>query len=43
MKDNTKRFAANPLLSPLDLNVSTDGQDITCLLNPGVFQYDSKT
>ncbi len=43
MKDIAKRFAANPLLSPKDLKASTDGLEITCLLNPGVFQYKGKT
>jgi len=43
MKDIAKRFAENPLLSPADLKASSDGLEITCLLNPGVFQYDGKT
>src|SRR5205085_2092243 len=43
MKDIAKRFAENPLLSPADLKASTDGLEITCLLNPGVFQYQGKT
>lgn len=43
MKDIAKRFAENPLLSPADLNASSDGLEITCLLNPGVFQYYNKT
>jgi predicted GH43/DUF377 family glycosyl hydrolase len=43
MKDIAKRFAENPLLSPADLRASTDGLKITCLLNPGVFQYENKT
>ncbi|MEO5890595.1 MAG: glycoside hydrolase family 130 protein [Ferruginibacter sp.] len=43
MKDIAKRFARNPLLSPADLKPSTDGLEITCLLNPGVFQYQGKT
>jgi predicted GH43/DUF377 family glycosyl hydrolase len=42
MKDIAKRFAENPLLSPSDLQPSTKGLQITCLLNPGVFQYDGK-
>jgi predicted GH43/DUF377 family glycosyl hydrolase len=42
MKDIAKRFAENPLLSPADLTASTDGLRITCLLNPGVFQYENK-
>lgn len=43
MKDIAKRFEQNPLLSPKDLPVSTHGLQITCLLNPGVFQYEGKT
>jgi beta-1,2-mannobiose phosphorylase / 1,2-beta-oligomannan phosphorylase len=43
MKDIAKRFAANPLLSPSDLQPSTVGLEITCLLNPGVFKYADKT
>jgi len=43
MKDIAKRFAENPLLSPADLKASSDGLEITCLLNPGVFQYQGKT
>jgi len=43
MKDIAKRFAANPLLSPADLKASTDGLEITCLLNPGVFRFEGKT
>lgn len=43
MKDIAKRFTENPLLSPKDLPASTDGLEITCLLNPGVFQFKGKT
>jgi len=43
MIDIAKRFASNPLLSPADLKPSTDGLEITCLLNPGVFRYEGKT
>jgi predicted GH43/DUF377 family glycosyl hydrolase len=43
MKDIAKRFAGNPLLSPADLKASIEGLEITCLLNPGVFQYVGKT
>ena len=43
MKDIAKRFAQNPLLSPPDLKASSEGLEITCLLNPGVFQYQGKT
>jgi len=43
MNDIAKRFAANPLLSPKDLEASTEGLEITCLLNPGVFTFENKT
>lgn len=43
MQDIAKRFAANPLLSPASLQASTEGLEITCLLNPGVFQFQNKT
>jgi len=43
MKDIAKRFTENPLLSPADLQPGNEGLQITCLLNPGVFQYKDKT
>jgi predicted GH43/DUF377 family glycosyl hydrolase len=43
MKDIAQRFSQNPLLSPGDLKPSTDGLEISCLLNPGVFRYEEKT
>jgi beta-1,2-mannobiose phosphorylase / 1,2-beta-oligomannan phosphorylase len=43
MRDIAKRFTENPLLSPADLNASSEGLQIMCLLNPGVFQYENKT
>lgn len=43
MKDIAKRFEQNPLLSPIDLPPSREGLEITCLLNPGVFQFEGKT
>jgi len=43
MKDIAKRFVENPLLSPKDIPASTAGLEITCLLNPGVFQFQGKT
>jgi predicted GH43/DUF377 family glycosyl hydrolase len=43
MIDIAKRFAENPLLSPVNLKASNEGLEITCLLNPGVFQYEGKT
>lgn len=43
MNDIAKRFAQNPLLSPADLQASSAGLEITCLLNPGVFTYSGKT
>lgn len=43
MEDIANRFTENPLLSPKDLPPSTEGLEITCLLNPGVFQHQNKT
>ena len=43
MKDIAKRFTDNPLLSPIDIPANREGLEITCLLNPGVFQYENKT
>ena len=43
MTDIAKRFSQNPLLSPADLKASSEGLEITCLLNPGVFTYHQKT
>lgn len=43
MKDIAKRFEQNPLLSPKDLPASAEGLKVTCLLNPGVFQFNGKT
>ncbi|MFQ6603031.1 glycoside hydrolase family 130 protein [Flavobacterium sp. C3NV] len=43
MKDIAKRFTDNPLLSPTDISASREGLEITCLLNPGVFQFENKT
>ncbi len=42
MKDIAKRFSQNPLLTPVDLKPSTEGLEITCLLNPGSFRYGGK-
>jgi Predicted glycosylase len=41
--DISIRFEQNPLLSPADLQPSTPGLEIACLLNPGVFRYQGKT
>lgn len=43
MKDIAKRFPQNPLLSPADLEPSSTGLHIACLLNPGVFRFENKT
>ncbi|WP_026897601.1 glycoside hydrolase family 130 protein [Daejeonella oryzae] len=43
MNDIAKRFTENPLLSPADLKSSSEGLEITCLLNPGVFKFENKT
>jgi predicted GH43/DUF377 family glycosyl hydrolase len=42
MTDIAKRFPQNPLLSPADLQGSSPGLHIACLLNPGVFKFDGK-
>ncbi|RAJ28831.1 glycoside hydrolase family 130 protein [Pedobacter cryoconitis] len=43
MTDIAKRFTQNPVLSPIDLQPSRPGLEITCLLNPGVFTFEGKT
>ena len=43
MKDISKRFEANPLLKPTDLQASIEGLEIACLLNPGAFRFQNKT
>ena len=43
MKDIAKRFDQNPLLLPSDIRASREGLEITCLLNPGVFEFKGKT
>ena len=43
MSDIAKRFPRNPLLRPSDLKPSTEGLEIACLLNPGVFTFNGKT
>jgi predicted GH43/DUF377 family glycosyl hydrolase len=40
--DIAKRDGNNPVLRPSDLKPSIPGMEITCLLNPGVFQMDGK-
>lgn len=42
-RDIAIRFRENPLLSPVNLQPSKPGLEITCLLNPGVFQFEGKT
>ena len=42
MTDIANRYIQNPILSPKDLNASEENLEITCLLNPGVFQFDNK-
>jgi predicted GH43/DUF377 family glycosyl hydrolase len=43
MKDIAQRFPQNPLLTPADLQPSSQGMQIICLLNPGVFTFQGKT
>jgi predicted GH43/DUF377 family glycosyl hydrolase len=40
--DLAERFEQNPLLKPENLRPSVPGMVVTCLLNPGVFQYRDK-
>jgi len=40
--DIAKRSVYNPLLRPSDLKAGIAGMEITCLLNPGVFQLNGK-
>jgi predicted GH43/DUF377 family glycosyl hydrolase len=39
MTDLAHRFKENPLLSPAEIVPSTPGMEVTCLLNPGVFEF----
>ncbi len=41
--DLAARFDENPILRPEHLEPSTPGMEVTCLLNPGVFQYEGRT
>ncbi|WP_445738160.1 glycoside hydrolase family 130 protein [Mariniflexile sp.] len=43
MPDIAIRYKQNPLLSPKDLEPSTENMIIECLLNPGVFEFNGKT
>lgn len=43
MKNISKRYNNNPLLSPKDLKPSNANMIIECLLNPGVFKFMDKT
>ncbi|MBP0903172.1 glycoside hydrolase family 130 protein [Mariniflexile gromovii] len=43
MSDLAIRCKQNPLLSPIDLKPSNQNMIITCLLNPGVFEFKGKT
>ena len=40
--DIAKRSNKNPLIRPADLKPGIEGMEITCLLNPGVFQMNGK-
>jgi predicted GH43/DUF377 family glycosyl hydrolase len=40
--DIAKRFSANPILKPSDLEPSREDMRIECLLNPGAFTHDGK-
>jgi predicted GH43/DUF377 family glycosyl hydrolase len=41
--DLARRFAQNPILSPSNLKPSRPDWQIECLLNPGAFEFNSKT
>jgi predicted GH43/DUF377 family glycosyl hydrolase len=43
MRDQAVRFAQNPILTPADISPSIPGMEVTCLLNPGVFNFAGKT
>ena len=43
MPDIAHRFPQNPLLTPASLQADGKGMEISCLLNPGAFQFDGKT
>jgi len=43
MSDLATRFLSNPILSPKDLKPSSPEFEITCLLNPGAFEFQNKT
>lgn len=42
MKDLARRFTSNPILSPKDISASDPSMQVICLLNPGVFRFESK-
>jgi beta-1,2-mannobiose phosphorylase / 1,2-beta-oligomannan phosphorylase len=41
--DLAHRSEKNPILRPGDLRPSLAGMEVTCLLNPGVFEFEGKT
>ena len=41
--DIAQRFSENPILKPMDIQPSSEGMLIECLLNPGVFKFEGKT
>ncbi len=43
MTELAHRFRQNPLLTPGDILPSTPGMEVTCLLNPGVFEFEGKS
>ncbi len=43
MTDLAHRFQENPILTPAEIAPSTRGMEVTCLLNPGVFEFQGKT
>lgn len=43
MSDIANRYKQNPILSPGDINPSSENMIIECLLNPGAFKFRGKT
>lgn len=41
--DLADRSERNPILRPEDLSASLAGMEVTCLLNPGAFEFEGKT
>lgn len=42
MKELARRFPHNPILRPSDVTPSRADMEVTCLLNPGAFEYEGR-